>query len=294
MRIERFAPSPTGLLHLGHAYSAAMCWLGANRHNGSFRLRLEDLDHSRCKPEFYDAVEEDLRWLGLHWDGKILRQSTRLTAYASALARLECEGLLYPCVCTRRDLRDAVNAPQEGAGRLVDGILYPGTCRDRAIEWDAACALRLNMAAAIEYLGGYSAVSRLGFENTDATQTKSHILLSGEQLMRSAGDVVLRRKDGVPAYHLSVIVDDAHQNITHVTRGEDLLESTAIHRLLQALLELPVPGYHHHRLIRDEAGKRLAKRDDARSIRSLREAGASRADIFRHLGLSDLAAESAV
>lgn len=293
MRIERFAPSPTGLLHLGHAYSATLGWLGARLQGGQFLLRMEDLDRARCRPAFYEAIETDLSWLGLHWDGEVLCQSDRMPAYEAALDALDALGVLFPCVCTRKDLREAIRAPQEGDG-MVDGPVYPGTCRDKHLDRDIAHALRLNMRAAIEHLGGAAAVATLSYATIDLDDSTSHVFLSPEDLITRVGDVVLRRKDGVPAYHLAVVVDDAHQGITHVTRGADLAEATAIHRLLQALLGLPTPTYHHHPLVRDEQGKRLAKRDDARAIRTLRDAGAQPSDIFTTLGISDLVAESAL
>ena len=289
MRVERFAPSPTGLLHQGHAYSAALGWIAARHTGGQFLLRMEDLDTARCRVPFYDAIECDLEWLGLSWDGEVLRQSARQDAYDAALSRLSGLGLLYPCICTRKDLRDVVSAPQE----TKDGEppAYPGTCKGRCIAKDQPCATRLNMTACIDHLGGMTAVSKLKFETTHLSGDKGEVEISADHLLHRFGDVVLRRKDGAPAYHLAVVVDDAHQGVTHVTRGEDLRDVTAIHRVLQAVLGLPTPKYHHHALIRDETGKRLAKRDDARSIQSLRRAGMAPADIFESVGLSDLVAE---
>ncbi len=291
--IERFAPSPTGLLHLGHAYSAALGWLSAKRRNGQFLLRIEDLDTSRCRAEFYDAIEEDLIWLGLRWDGKILRQTERLAAYEQAINTLTRLGVIYPCICTRKDLRNVMSAPQEGEFDDPIGLLYPGTCRDRELDPDKDVALRLNMNLAVNLLGGAKSVEALTFGAMDGSDTEIQQSISVSDLIHRIGDVVLKRKDGAYAYHLAVVVDDAFQGITHVTRGEDLLRVTAIHRVLQALLELPTPVYYHHPLIRDETGKRLAKRDDARSLRAYRQAGMTPSDAYAKLGLNDQVAEFA-
>lgn len=285
MVVERFAPSPTGLLHLGHAYSAALGWSAAHAAGGQFLLRMEDLDQSRCRPEFYAAIEEDLRWLGLTWNGTVLCQSTRMDAYNQAIARLDELGVIFGCTCTRKDLRAAASAPQDGADQDDLETVYPGTCRNSIIAEGTPRALRLNMERAIDLCGGASGVSQLTFVSLGSEIPERELALCAEKLINRIGDVVLSRKDGVPAYHLAVVVDDAHQRVSHVTRGEDLLEVTSVHRILQHLLNLPVPRYFHHKLIRDEAGKRLAKRDDARSIHSLREAGHTRYEIFDRLGL---------
>lgn len=282
--VERFAPSPTGLLHLGHAYSAAVGWRYARHRGGTFLLRMEDLDAGRCRPEYYTAIEEDLRWLGLDWDGEVLCQSDRTQAYDDAMSKLEDSGLVFRCVCTRRDLQAAVSAPQAGDGGTT---VYPGTCRGRDINPDEPHAVRLNMAQAIEFVGGPDRIAGLTYESLDPNGNRSVETVSSASLLKHHGDVVLRRKDGVAAYHLAVVVDDAWQGVTHVTRGADLFEVTELHRLLQHLLGLPTPQYHHHRLILDENGKRLAKRDDARSIRSFREAGRTPEDVYAMIGLSD-------
>lgn len=289
MITERFAPSPTGLLHLGHAYSAAIGWISARKNAGQFLLRMEDLDTGRCRAEFYDAIRQDLAWLGLHWDGEVLCQSTRMDAYRTAIQTLEHLGVVYPCICTRKDLQAAISAPQEGAG--VDGPIYPGTCRDTPPEATSPQALRLNIRKAIEILGGEKQVSQMTFTALSSSGVSQTIALTPSALIETTGDVVLMRKDGAPAYHLAVVVDDAFQNVTHVTRGLDLETATPLHRLLQALLDLPTPVYRHHDLIRDDQGKRLAKRDDARSLRTLRENGLAARDIFSQLGLTDQVAE---
>ncbi|HET7410605.1 MAG TPA: tRNA glutamyl-Q(34) synthetase GluQRS [Paracoccaceae bacterium] len=284
--VERFAPSPTGPLHLGHAYSAWVGWQAARQAGGRFLLRIEDLDQSRFRPEWVEGIMRDLVWLGLDWDGPVLCQSARLGAYRAALTDLAARRLTYACTCTRRDIAGAAAAPQEGHG--PDGPVYPGTCRERFRPTDGPHALRLNMAAAIEALGGSAAVDRLDFRETGAGPEgeTGTVSLSAAALVEGVGDVVLARRDGAPAYHLAVVVDDAFQGVTHVTRGRDLFPATPIHRLLQALLGLPVPVYNHHRLVRDGAGRRLAKRDDARAIAAYRAAGSSPAEVLRLAGVS--------
>jgi glutamyl-Q tRNA(Asp) synthetase len=278
----RFAPSPTGLLHLGHAYSALVAAERARAHGGRFLLRIEDIDTPRCRPEYEAAIYEDLAWLGLEWEEPVMRQSDRRAAHDAALKRLGEMGLLYPCRCTRGDIRAALSAPQEGAPVIgPDGLVYPGTCRGRALdEAGAGDALRLDMARALERLGR----ARIAFTETGGV-VKEPSEMSAAQIIEGIGDVVLARRDIGTSYHLSVVVDDAAQGITEVVRGADLFAATFIHRLLQELLGLPEPAYHHHRLIRDEAGRRLAKRDDARAIRRYREEGSTPEDIHRMLGL---------
>lgn len=262
--VTRFAPSPTGWLHLGHAYAALFAHEKAI--GGRFLIRLEDIDGTRARPEYEEAIFEDLTWLGLTWETPVRRQSDHFDDYRAALAKLEARGVLYPCFCTRREIQEEIaragNAPQG-----PDGPLYPGTCRNRSateraerIGQGEAYALRLDVAKAASLIS-----DELVWQDRGRGCFKAQPGVFG--------DVVLARKDTPASYHLAVVVDDALQGITLVTRGEDLLEATHLHRLLQALLELPVPEWHHHGLITDEAGKRLAKRDDARSLRSLRMAG---------------------
>ena len=269
--VTRFAPSPTGLLHLGHAFSALTAAA-----QGDFHLRIEDIDRDRCRPEYEAAIFEDLAWLGLDWPQPVMRQSDRMPAYQDALARLA--PLTYPCRCRRGDIRAALSAPQEGALPAgPDGLIYPGTCRHRDLR-DAGPddVIRLDAGRAFDALG----LDSIGF--TD--QGQSHIL-TRQQFLAGIGDVVLSRRGMGTSYHLAVVVDDAAQGITLVTRGMDLFASTHIHVLLQHLLDLPTPAYLHHRLIRDTAGRRLAKRDDARAIRQYRADGASPDDIRRMVGL---------
>ena len=305
----RFAPSPTGPLHLGHAFSANLAHDFARARGGDFLLRIEDIDRQRAKPEWEALLLDDLAWLGLTWETPVMRQSDRMPAYADALDMLWRQGLIYPCDCTRRDIADALSAPQEGSAANTpvygpDGPVYPGTCRgNMAFERTEPEAhprpegrtLRLDMAAAVRAVEGFGfhpdgdggGQWLMGWDETGAGpdgQT-GRVGVTPETLMDRVGDVVLARRDFGTSYHLSVVVDDAAQGITHVTRGQDLFEATAIHVLLQRLLDLPVPVYHHHRLIRDGTGRRLAKREDARAIRVYRDAGATPAEIRRMVGL---------
>lgn len=268
MIVTRFAPSPTGPLHLGHAFAALVAAKAGQR----FLLRIEDIDQSRARAEHEAAIFEDLAWLGLNWPHPVMRQSTRLPAYRAALVRLWGMGLLYPCTCNRRDIASAIEAPQEGAPLGPDGLIYPGTCRALPAGPFHGGVLRLNMAAALERVATQSYVSN------------GKTIALGD-LAATCGDVVLARRDMGTSYHLAVVVDDAAQGVTLVTRGEDLADATPIHVILQALLGLPRPEYLHHRLIRDTAGKRLAKRDDARALARFRADGATPDDIRRMVGL---------
>ena len=262
--VTRFAPSPTGYLHLGHAYSALFAARAAGP-DGIFLLRIEDIDQTRCRPEFIAGIEEDLAWLGLDWPRPARRQSEHFADYRAALDRLQVRDLLYPCFCTRSEVQAEI-ARSPSAPHGPDGPLYPGTCRhldpalrDERLARGDAFALRLNIAAAVEQAGALH----------------WHDRAHGERLATPEifGDAVLARKETPTSYHLAVTVDDTLQGVTLVTRGDDLLPATHLHRLLQALLGLPTPSYHHHRLLTDSAGARLAKRDRAATLRSLREAG---------------------
>lgn len=274
--VTRFAPSPTGLLHLGHAFSALTAAALAARVGGVFLLRIEDLDVTRCRPAYDVALREDLRWLGLDWPEPVLRQSDRGPAYAEALDRLAGLGLLYPCGCTRAEIRAALSAPQEGAAGPAP---YPGTCRGRPVGSAApGDALRLDLGAALALAGSGLAVVETG------PVQPGHQPLDPERMQREIGDVVLSRRDIGVAYHLAVVVDDAAQGVTHVVRGADLLPVTPLHRLLQALLGLPAPVWHHHALIRDATGRRLAKRDAARTLATLRTEGMTPEAVREMLG----------
>lgn len=276
----RFAPSPTGPLHLGHAYSAMLAHDMARAARGRFLLRIEDIDQSRARPEWEAQIYDDLRWLGLRWPEPVMRQSDRLPRYRAALERLAALGLTYPCRCRRGDIEAAAGAPQEGVPRFgPDGRIYPGTCRPRPME-DAGPedVIRLNMEKATADL------PVLAFNETGPDHDGAH-RLDRCHLIEAVGDIVLVRRQMGSSYHLSVVVDDADQGISHVVRGLDLFEATQIHVLLQHLLRLPTPIYHHHRLIRDASGKRLAKRDDARAIAKYRAEGATPGEIRRMVGL---------
>ena len=266
----RFAPSPTGPLHLGHAFSA----LTAAARGETFLLRIEDIDRQRSKPEWEAQIRDDLHWLGLDWPEPVLRQSDRLPAYRAALQDLWDAGLLYPCSCNRRDILDAASAPQEGAPLIgPDGMIYPGTCRHKPRTGALPDgALRLDVGSAL------GRVALPDWRETGLAEARH------PDFVVEIGDVVLARRDFGTSYHLSVVVDDAHQGITEVTRGLDLAEATPIHLILQALLGLSSPAYHHHRLIRDDTGRRLAKRDDARAIRRYREDGMSAAEVRALVG----------
>lgn len=282
--VTRFAPSPTGPLHLGHAYSALLAHDMARRANGTFLLRIEDIDQSRARAEWEAQIYDDLRWLGVDWPTPVLRQSDQMARYDQTLDRLWERGLIYPCHCTRRDIADAMSAPQERAPMLgPDGVIYPGTCRTlpRPARRPDDCALRLNLAALGDDMRTEFVETGCGPNSESGLR-----LVNSAQMQTTIGDIVLARRDMGTSYHLSVVLDDAAQGITHVVRGQDLFESTAIHVVLQGILGLATPCYHHHALIRDDRGKRLAKRDDARAIAKYRAQGATPQDIRAMVGLS--------
>ncbi|WP_343560509.1 tRNA glutamyl-Q(34) synthetase GluQRS [Kiloniella sp. b19] len=283
MPIFRFAPSPSGLLHLGHAHSALFSWSEAQKAGGRFLLRIEDIDTTRCKPEFTEILMEDLHWLGLEWETPVRVQSRHMKAYRDALDKLDAMGLIYPCFCTRKEIQKEI-AEAGRAPHGPDGPLYPGLCRNlteqeqkERIEKGQIPALRLNMNKALQ--AAKAEKSPLVWQDKRAGEQKA----TPELL----GDVVLARKDIGTSYHLSVVVDDAIQGITEITRGEDLFHATHLHRLLQALLELPVPVWHHHSLIADEKGQRLAKRNNALAISTLRDWGHSARDVRAMAGFPD-------
>ncbi len=280
--VTRFAPSPTGLLHLGHAHAALFAERAARDGGGRFLLRIEDIDRGRCRAAFEAAILEDLAWLGLKWDGPVMRQSERGGAYGEALARLDALGVLYPCFCTRREIAAEIaaagSAPHGAIG--PDGPLYPGTCRslsqaqrEARINEGVGFARRLDAGKAAALVGDVSFSD--GPQGT--TRADPDVL----------GDAVLARKDIGTSYHLAVVIDDAAQGVSLVTRGVDLAPSTHLHRLLQALLGLPVPDYHHHPLIGDESGRRLAKRTDAISLKAFRDQGLNAAEARALAGFAE-------
>ena len=282
--ITRFAPSPTGHLHLGHAYAALFAADAAGA-DGTFLLRLEDIDRTRCRAEFERSIEDDLRWLGLHWPLQVRRQSEHFIGYGAALEKLKASGLLYPCFCTRAAIAAEIQA-SAGAPQGPDGPIYPGTCRglsegergERLARGDAH-AWRLDVARACEHVG-----DDLSFEETGlGPNGETGRIWTTPEIF---GDVVLARKETPASYHLAVVVDDALQGVSLVTRGNDLFASTHLHRLLQGLLDLRAPRYRHHRLITDVSGRRLAKRDEDQTLRALRANGATPDDIRNSLGLT--------
>ncbi len=278
----RFAPSPTGPLHLGHAYSAIISENVATKMGGEFFLRIEDLDQSRARPHWEEQIYQDLHWLGVNWTAPVIRQSDRSMQYQAALQKLWDLDLLYPCTCTRKDIKNAAQAPQEGDSPPVgpDGVIYPGTCRHkpRSKNIPNDVALRLNMKNAhsieIEFRSG-----RAEFPEHITTQK-----VTPEETIATVGDPVLARTGMSAAYHLAVVVDDAETGITHITRGQDLFDATKIHVVVQNCLGLATPIYLHHDLIRDEHGKRLAKRDDSKSIEKFRSEGYTPTDIRKTIG----------
>lgn len=281
----RFAPSPTGPLHLGHAFAAWVAEDLAIKNHGRFLLRIEDIDQSRSRPEWETQIYEDLAWLGMTWETPVLRQSDQLSKYAQALDSLWEKGILYPCTCNRRDILDAASAPQETGTYPTgpDGLIYPGTCRGKAKPKARPrdVALRLDMGQALRS-HAYSFVE----DGSGPNGQTGDITISSQTLRQNTGDVVLSRRDMGTSYHLAVVVDDAGQGITHVTRGSDLFDATQIHVVLQDLLGLNTPIYHHHRLIRDADHKRLAKRDDARALRKFRDEGMSVSGVRAMVGLA--------
>jgi glutamyl-Q tRNA(Asp) synthetase len=281
MSDTRFAPSPTGYLHRGHAFSALFAAEAARTSGGRFILRIEDIDHGRCRPEFTDAIFEDLAWLGLIWEMPVRRQSEHMADYQAALAKLEALGVLYKCVCTRADIKREIAAAGAAPHLAGEGgePLYPGTCRRRPanevadrVANGAAYALRLDVAAAAAIAG------KLAW----------HDQAAGPQVARPEllGDAVLARKDVPTSYHLAVTIDDHLQGIDLVTRGQDLFVATHLHCLLQKLLGLPTPAYHHHKLLTDPDGQRLAKRAGSPSLRDLRAAGIAATTLRDGLGFS--------
>jgi glutamyl-Q tRNA(Asp) synthetase len=286
--VFRFAPSPNGYLHLGHALSALMNFDMARAAGGRLLLRIEDIDETRCRPEYEQAIYEDLAWLGITWEEPVRRQSAQLDDYRAALAQLESQGLLYPSFESRAEIA-ALVAERERNGpwpRDPDGApLYPGNAksmspdeRRRRIEAGERYALRLDMASAIARAGVLAWMETGRGPNGDNGPVRA--------TPAAWGDVILARKETPTSYHLSVVVDDALQGVTDIVRGQDLFHATGVHRLLQALLGLPAPAYHHHRLLLDAEGKKLSKSTQATGLRELRAQGTTPADIRRMVGLS--------
>ncbi|HEX4891802.1 MAG TPA: tRNA glutamyl-Q(34) synthetase GluQRS [Hyphomicrobiaceae bacterium] len=278
--VLRFAPSPNGELHLGHALSALFGYRMARRLRGRFLLRIEDIDIGRCRPEHVSGIFRDLRWLGVEWEEPVIRQSECMPVYAAAAAKLTAMGLLYPCFATRAEISSAAaGGPLDPDGAPV----YPGLHRDlpvaevvRRKTAGQPFAMRLNMKKALTVLQAKLSGRALTFGQFDLDGGVSRIAADPERW----GDVILQRKDVPTSYHLAVVVDDARQGITHVTRGQDLLAATDIQRLLQVLLDLPEPVYRHHPLITDASGRKLAKSARDQSLRELREAGATPDDVI--------------
>jgi glutamyl-Q tRNA(Asp) synthetase len=271
--VTRFAPSPTGLLHRGHAFSALTAHRAARDAGGRFILRIEDIDRTRCRSEYEAAILDDLAWLGLDWETPVRRQSDHMGDYQAALDDLAARGLLYRCFRTRREIAEAIEAAPHGAMEAWRGSPLPPAEERRRLDAGEPYAWRLSLDAAGQALGGFDELT---------------FLEKGQGLIQArpelGGDVVLARKDVGVAYHLAVVHDDALQGVTQVIRGEDLFEATHVQRILQALLGLPAPTYRHHRLLTGSDGKRLAKRDGAQTLRSLREAGMTAPELRAEMG----------
>ncbi len=281
--VTRFAPSPTGYLHLGHAFSALTAFDAAQAAGGRFLLRLEDIDQTRCRPHFEAAIVEDLAWLGLDWETPVRRQSEHRAAYANALERLIAHDLVYRCFKTRKDVLAAIaRAPHGPAGEAYVGAPLPSDEEADRVSRGDPFAWRLSMARARDHLG--PRWEQLGFvEDGRGPAGETGWIVAHPE---THGDVVLARKDAGTSYHIAAVSDDAEQGVTVVIRGEDLFDATHVHVLLQALLGLPRPAYRHHRLILGDDGKRLAKRDQAATLRALRASGATPADVRRRVGLT--------
>ena len=304
--VVRFAPSPNGYLHLGHAYSALMNGLVARESGGRMLLRMENIDTARCRPEFETAICDDLAWLGLAWETPVRRQSDHFADYAAAMNQLERRGLVYPCFCSRGDIMAAV-AGKTGWPVDPDGTpLYPGTCkhmsqglRRRRLEAGERASYRLDMAKAIAALEASAPGKGTPHNSANAGLTWTEYRGGADRRQQPAqpklwGDAVLARKDIATSYHIAVVVDDAAQGVTDVVRGEDLFMATSLHRLLQALLDLPAPNYHHHGLLLDGSGQKLSKSLRAKPLRTYRQDGHSAASVLERIGLPRSVAGGAV
>ena len=285
----RFAPSPTGYLHLGHAYSALLAYRAAQTADGVMELRIEDIDITRCRPEFENAILEDLDWIGLTWPMPVRRQSEHFSAYAEQLDRLRDTGLVYRCFKTRKEILEDIARAPHGPGegpeqRIYRGPAHPMSPDEEAerVERGEAFAWRLSIDRCRDVLG--DRLRSLSFiEDGAGPDGQSGTIRVDPDI---SGDVILARKDTPAAYHLACVTDDALQDITHIIRGHDLFEATHVHCLLQTLLNLPTPTYHHHKLLAGPDGKRYAKRDRSVTLRALRQGGATRADVLKRVGLS--------
>lgn len=285
--VFRFAPSPNGYLHLGHAYSALLNFDLAQASGGRLLLRIEDIDAARCRPEFEAAIYRDLAWLGISWETPVRRQSEHLAVYRAAVEKLSAQGLVYPAFESRAEIARLVAEREQAAAwpRDPDGApLYPGGGRSlapheqrRLIETGAPYALRLDMTAACARAGDLNWIEHGAGPDGESGEVAAQ--------PRAWGDVILARKETPTSYHLSVVIDDAHQGVSEVVRGQDLFRATSVHRLLQQLLGLPRLAYRHHRLIRDAGGDKLSKSTEATGLRELRAAGATPADIRSRVGL---------
>jgi glutamyl-Q tRNA(Asp) synthetase len=278
--VTRFAPSPTGWLHRGHAFSALTAYDAAQAAGGRFLLRLEDIDRTRCRPEFEVGICEDLAWLGLTWETPVRRQSDHMADYGAALRELSERGLTYRCFKTRREVAEAIESAPHGAMEAYRGGPLPPGEEEARLEAGEPYAWRLSLAAAERALGGFQALTFV--EEGAGPDGETGVIRARPEL---GGDVVLARKDVGVAYHLAVVHDDALQGVTHVIRGQDLFEATHVQRLLQALLALPTPVYRHHRLLAGPDGRRFAKRDRSETLRELRARGMTAADLRKELGL---------
>lgn len=285
--LSRFAPSPTGFLHLGHAFSALTAAGDAQRAGGRFLLRIEDIDQGRCRPEYEAAIFEDLSWLGVQWEQPIRRQSEHFADYQSALEKLIAQGLVYRCFKTRREILDDIAraphySPEGPEGPAYFGAPLADAEEEELLQSGAPFAWRISMAAARDFLG--AKFNELTFIEEDVGGENVRQVHATPEIF---GDAVVARKDAGTSYHLAAVHDDALQGVTHVIRGEDLKSAVHLHRLLQALFALPQPIYRHHKLILDATGKRLAKRDKAATLRALRESGAAPEEVRRSLGFTD-------
>ena len=272
--IERTAPSPTGYLHLGHVFSALTAYKRSIQLKGQFKLRLEDIDYTRCKSHYENQIIKDLRWLGIKWNGQVMKQRNRRKFYAAGLDELKQAGLIYPCSCTRNDIKHAVSAPHKDDTSL---IVYPGTCLKNP-PTKGITALRLNIKKALQVVDRKELYFYdLGFPKGQRSEKQ---IIHHDHLLNKFGDLIIARKDIGTSYNLSVVIDDASQNISHITRGFDLLDVTPIQVLLQKLLSIKTPFYYHHALLCDQSGKKLSKRTNSDSVLGLKERGISATEVI--------------